>query len=113
MASIVVKHKLELADKYRDIEQAKLYAQSNLDEKIRQAVSDSETESKQRAKELEINLTRAQAEVQKLKNTLDNIPPELRGTAGEFVLLDELRTGFSPPDELIPKKECSRSMHYK
>jgi hypothetical protein len=42
-------------------------------------------------------------QVEKLQKTLYNIPPELRGTAGEFVLLDELKKEFGL-DEFTPKK---------
>jgi Uncharacterized protein conserved in bacteria (DUF2130) len=41
-------------------------------------------------------------QVEKLQKTVDSVPPELRGTAGEIVLFDALHNAF-PNDELVPK----------
>lgn len=40
---------------------------------------------------------------EKMQTTLENMPPQLRGDAGEFVLIDELRKEFKT-DEIVPKK---------
>ena len=42
-------------------------------------------------------------QVEKLQKTLDNIPPELRGTAGEFVLIEELKKEFRT-DNIVGKR---------
>jgi hypothetical protein len=39
---------------------------------------------------------------EKMQTTLENMPPQLRGDAGEFVLIDELRKEFKT-DEIVPK----------
>lgn len=40
--------------------------------------------------------------MEKLQQTLENVPPEFRGTAGELMLLEDLRAAF-PKDNLVPK----------
>jgi hypothetical protein len=40
--------------------------------------------------------------MEKLQQTLENVPPEFRGTAGELMLLEDLRVAF-PKDNLVPK----------
>ncbi len=40
--------------------------------------------------------------IEEQRKTIENIPPELRGTVGEIVLLDDLHNAF-PDDELVPK----------
>ena len=109
-AWIELKHKEELAIKDKQIEAAKFQNVTLVDEKIRQAVIDNEVTHRQREKEFELQHNRIEADnkklmdqVEKLQKTLDNIPPELRGTAGEFVLIDELKNEFRT-DEILPKK---------
>lgn len=107
---IELKHKQELAIKDKQIETARSEATFNLEERISQAVAENDTKHRQREKEFDLQSSRIEEEnknlmkqVEKLQKTVDNIPPELRGTAGEFVLLDELKKEFDK-DEITPKK---------
>jgi hypothetical protein len=106
---LALKHSQELAEKDKQIELAKLQVDRIVEEKITQAIVYNEDKHKQREKEFELQRTRMQNDnrelmerAEKLQKTLDNIPVELRGTASEFVLLDELTEEF-PDDEITPK----------
>ena len=105
-----LKHTQELALKDEQIRQAKLQSSALIERAKSDALNENEARHQQREKELEIQITRANAEsrnlmyrVERMQQTLDNIPPELRGTAGEFVLINELKNEFKT-DEIIPKK---------
>lgn len=105
-----LKHQQDLAMKDKQIEALNLQSATLIDEKITQAVYENESKHQQREKEFELQHSRIESDnkklmdqVEKLQKTLDNIPPELRGTAGEFVLLDELKKEFGL-DEFTPKK---------
>jgi hypothetical protein len=107
--SMLVKYSRELEEKDRQIEQARLENTDRIDEMIRQAISNNELKYRQKDAERELHHSRIEADnkklldqVEKLQKTLDNIPPELRGTASEFVLLDELKKEF-PEDDLRAK----------
>ncbi len=83
------------------IEAAKLQSATLVEEKIRRAIIDNEVKHRQREKQFELQHSRIETDnkklldqVEKLQKTLGNIPPELRGTAGEFVLIDELKKEF-------------------
>lgn len=100
-----LKYSLEIAEKNRQIEASRLDVAERIEEKIRQAISDKEAKYNQKEKEFETQLKRIEAhnkellaEVEKQKRTLDSIPPELKGTAGEFVLIDELKEEFRTDD---------------
>jgi hypothetical protein len=105
-----LKHKQDLAMKDKQIESLNLQSATLIDEKITQAIFENESKHQQREKEFELQHSRIESDnkklmdqVEKLQKSLDNIPPELRGTAGEFVLLDELKKEFGR-DEFTPKK---------
>ncbi len=96
----------DLGEKDKQIEAAK----AEQDEKIRKAIIDTELKHEQREKQFELQRSRIEADnkkllerVEKLQKTLDNIPPDLQGTAGEFILIDELRKEFQR-DDISPKK---------
>jgi hypothetical protein len=104
------KHRKELACKNKEIEIAKLQNAIAEEEKIEQAINDNEAKYKQKENEHELQRLRIEQEnrsllnqVEKLQKTLENVPPELRGTASEIFLLDELHETF-PTDDLVPKK---------
>jgi Uncharacterized protein conserved in bacteria (DUF2130) len=74
------------------------------------AVTQVEVKYKQTEGQYKLQLTRIEADnkklmdqVEKQQKTLDNIPQELRGTAGEFILVDELKKEFVR-DEIKPKR---------
>jgi hypothetical protein len=105
-----LRHKQQLAMKDEEIRQTKLQNSTVIERAISEAIRQNEDKHQQKEMELELQLSRANAEyrnlmyrAEKMQKTLDNIPPELRGTAGEFVLIDELKNEFET-DELIPKK---------
>ncbi|HET7284551.1 MAG TPA: hypothetical protein VFI70_07680, partial [Nitrososphaeraceae archaeon] len=109
-----IRHKQELALKDNQIEQSKLQNDKDIEEKIQQAINyyeqKQQEEYRQKETQNELQLLRIKEEnqsllnqVEKMKKTLDNVPPELIGTAGEIILLDHLCNAF-PKDELIPKK---------
>ena len=81
-----------------------------LDEKISQAIIQTVEKHRQKEKESELQYGRILSinkelveKVEKLEKVLDNIPPELRGTAGELVLQEELQKEF-PTDKFTSKK---------
>jgi hypothetical protein len=81
-----------------------------ISEKITKALTDNEEKYKQREKERDLHKSRVESDnrklmerVEKLQKILDNIPQELRATASEFVLSDELKKEF-PSDDVRTKK---------
>jgi hypothetical protein len=107
------RHNEELLLKDKEIKEAKLQNTIDIEEKIKQAinVNEQQLEAKYKQKEAEgeLQLRRIKddnqnllKQVEKLQKTVDSVPPELRGTAGEIVLLDTLHDAF-PDDELVPK----------
>lgn len=106
--------KLRLAKHYgekeKQLEDAHTVNTKLLDEKINQAIAESEAKYIQKDKESELQYSRIVSinkelveKVEKLEKVLDNIPPELRGTAGELVLQDELQKEFTT-DKFTSKK---------
>jgi hypothetical protein len=105
-----LKHKQEMEAKEKLIEAAKSQSATLVEEKIRHAIAENEVKHRQKEKEFEIQHNRIETDnkklldqVEKLQKTLDNIPPELRGTAGEFVLIDELKREFRT-DSIVGKR---------
>jgi hypothetical protein len=99
-----------LAAKNRELELAKSQSLTNIAEKIREAVEDNEEKHRQKMAEYDIQLGRIKgdnekfvAQVEHLQKTLENIPPELKGTAGEKNLYDILKDAFGQ-DDLEAKK---------
>ena len=81
-----------------------------IDERIKTAVTEVEVRYKQTEKQYKMQQDRIEADnrklmdqVEKLQKTLDNIPAELRGTAGEIILAEELKREFVR-DEIKQKK---------
>lgn len=81
-----------------------------IDERIRMAVTEVEVRYKQSEMQYKMQHDRIETDnrklmdqVEKLQKTLDSIPAELRGTAGEFVLAEELKREFVM-DEIKQKK---------
>lgn len=103
------RHKEQLALKDNEIEEVKRQNTIDIDEKMNQVVKVIEEKYRQKEAETELQLRRIKDEnrnllnqVEKLQKTVDSVPPELRGTAGEIVLFDVLHNSF-PNDELVPK----------
>lgn len=98
---IAYEEKLRLQKEYeakeKQLELTKAKNAELVDEKISQAIMQVEAKYKQKEKESELKHSRILSinkeladKVEKLEKTLDNVPSELRGTAGELVLQDEL-----------------------
>ena len=107
---IETRYKQTLAEKERQLyakDREIVDAYLNVDEKVACAVREIETKhalrEKQKEKEFQIRLDRVKTKNDELQRIVDNIPPELQGTAGEFVLLDELLRAF-PKDDIQSKK---------
>jgi len=96
------RHKEELAEK--DTHHAQ-----DLEDKINLRISANEEKHQQKNKEVEITLQRLESQnkqladqVDKQQKIIESKSSELRGTAGEGSLLDNLHNAF-PKDELAPK----------
>jgi hypothetical protein len=83
--------------------------QSQINSRVEEAVKSNDENHKQKEKESELLFSRIEKEnkdlveqAKKMQQTIENIPPEFRGTAGELRLFEELRTQF-PHDDLVPK----------
>jgi hypothetical protein len=107
--AIEEKFNQDLANKIKEIETLKSQSAIDQAQHIQQAIFDNERRHTQRETEYKLKLSRIEADnkelvskVEQLQKTLDSIPSEMRGTAGEIILLDELHTAF-PTDELEPK----------
>jgi hypothetical protein len=108
-AAIEEKCKQELAEKNKEMEEIKSQNTRDIDEKVQQAIIDNETKHIQNETEYKLKLDRIECDnkelvtkAEKLQKTLESIPSELRGTASEIVLLDDLHNAF-PTDDLVPK----------
>jgi hypothetical protein len=106
---IKAKYTQELAKKEEEIGKIKTQNTIDVEEKITQATIDIEAKYTQRETERELYYRRIEddnhrllSQVEKLQKTLANVPPELRGTASEIVLLDDLQNSF-PNDKFTPK----------
>ena len=104
------KHRQEIAEKNQQIEASKLDLCETIEEKIRQGIIEKQDDFNQRTKEYQTQIKRLaannedlSAECDKQKRILESIPPELKGTSGEFILIDELREEFRT-DDIIGKK---------
>jgi hypothetical protein len=95
-------YRQELACKDKEIEEAKLQNAISTEEKIAMAIESIEEKYRQREAELKLQIERARNDNEKLQKTLDSVPPEIKGTAGEITLFDDLHTAF-PQDQLMPK----------
>ena len=91
----------ELADKNKELEAVKSQNTIDIDEKVQQAIIDNESKHIQIETEYRLKINRIECdnkelitEAEKTQKTLDSIPPELRGTASEIVLLDTLHNAF-------------------
>jgi hypothetical protein len=97
-------------EKEKQLEDAYAVNTKLLDEEINQAIAANEAKHTQKDKESKLQYSRIVSinkelvtKVQKLEKALENVPPELRGTAGELVLQDELEKEFKF-DEFKPKE---------
>ena len=103
-------YELKLANKNKELELAKSQILTNTEERIREAVEVKEEKYRQKLAEYELQLNRIEGDNQKLvsqvdhlQKTLENVPPELRGTAGEKNLYEILKDAFRQ-DDMQPKK---------
>ena len=109
MGLLTEKYEQEIKKKNEEIRTAELQSDMYVDEKIEEAVAFKEEKHRQRETEFNLQISRIQKQnggladqVERLQQTLENVPPEFRGTTGEIMLFDELHSAF-PQDKLIPK----------
>ena len=93
---------LKLKRKDEEIEVLKLQRDNVVNDKIAKIREEEKQKNRQEKAQYELQLERIQKHNDELQKTLDNIPSEFKGQAGEIVLFDELHTAF-PQDELIQK----------
>jgi len=114
VSKIVKEEKLRLEEQYyekeKKLQEERVENDKLVDERINQVIMQNEAKHRQREKETELKNSRIessykelQEKFEKMQKTLENIPAELRGTAGELVLQDELQKEFKV-DEFLPKK---------
>jgi hypothetical protein len=108
-AIVTEKHEQEIKMKDEEIKAAKLQSKMYIDEKIEEAVRDKEEKYTQREATYQLQISRIGEQnrgladqVQRLQKTLENIPPEVRGSSAEINLYEELHNAF-PRDDLVPK----------
>ena len=97
------KHQQEIRKKNEEIESLKSQNEQTVSEAVDQALRRSYEEWRQKEKEYQLHIERVQKDNMQLKNTLDSIPPERKGTAGEIILTEDLRKAF-PRDDLEEKR---------
>ena len=109
-AVLTEKYEKEITEKNKELEAAKSQGAMDVEKKIEEARIDKEVQYRQKEIQFNLQFNRIQKQngelidqVQKLQQTLENIPPEFRGTVGELMLFEELRAAF-PQDDLIIKK---------
>jgi hypothetical protein len=101
-ALLTEKHQKEIEMKNKEIEAAKRQSTEYIDETVEQAIRHKEEKHRQKEAEYQLQISRLIDRVENLQQTLEKVPPELRGTAGEIVLYDELHKAF-PQDDLNSK----------
>lgn len=96
----VYEHKLKIKDE--EIEATKLQSATYIDEKIEEGRKQNEENHRLKEMEYKLHISRIEKENEKMQKTLENVPPEFKGTAGEMKLFDDLHTAFQQ-DDLMPK----------
>jgi hypothetical protein len=101
-AAIIDKFKQELRKKDEQNSAA-------TEEKIEEALKSKEEKHRQKESEFQLQISRILThngelveQVEKMQQTIENLPPEFKGTAEEIVLLDDLHLAF-PQDNLALK----------
>lgn len=74
----------------------------NINEEVRAALRDKEATHRLQISRLEEQNRGLAEQVQRQQKTLESIPPEVRGTAAEINLYEDLHTAF-PQDDLVQK----------
>lgn len=84
-------------------EQLKSQNEQAKSEAVAQALRRRNEEWRQEKEQYQLQLKRVEERNKDLQNTLDSIPPERKGTAGERILTEDLREAF-PQDVLVEKR---------
>ena len=92
----------KLAQKETEKNEIKLQADNNIDKKIAEALEKQDEKFRQQKFQDQLKWERIQKRNEELQKTLDNIPSEFKGQAGEIMLFEELHKAF-PQDDLIPQ----------
>ena len=103
-------HQEEIRKKDEEIEKAKLESSTYIDEKIKEELKNNDEKYRQEKTQSQLLLGRILEEnkeltlqAEKMRGTIENLPPEFKGTAGEIMLFEDLHQAF-PQDHLIPKQ---------
>lgn len=91
----------ELYKKDRQIENELQRSMDQAREEARNAIQNEIEAEKDKIKQMEIQIRRAQEEAEKLKRQLSETQSELKGEIGELDLLDKLKNAF--PDDLLER----------
>lgn len=97
------RHKQDLTERDKMMELVRHRAAEQTTENIKQAVNQNEAQHLQIEKEYQLKLKRLESQLEKQQKIIDSTAPELRGTAGEFVLRDLLQNEFRS-DNFTSKK---------
>ncbi|MGC1132913.1 MAG: hypothetical protein WA941_08820, partial [Nitrososphaeraceae archaeon] len=97
------KHQQEIRKKNEVIELLKLQNEQTKSEAVAQALRRRDDEWRQQEKQYQKQIERVEKHNRELQNTLDSIPPERKGTAGEGILTEDLHKAF-PQDVLVEKR---------
>ena len=92
----------KLAQKETEKNEIKLQANNNIDKKIEEALEKQDEKFRQQKYQDQLKWERIQKRNEELQKTLDNIPSEFKGQAGELMLFDELHNAF-PQDDFVQK----------
>jgi hypothetical protein len=93
-------HRLKIKDE--EIEAGKLQSATCIDEKIEEGRKQYEENHRLKEMEYKLHISRIEKENEMMQKTLENVPPDFKGTAGEMKLFDDLHTAFHQ-DDLVPK----------
>ena len=95
-------YELKLSQSEAEKNAIKLQVANDIDSKIAEALEKQQEKYRQEKQYDQLKWERIQKRNEELQKTLDNIPSEFKGQAGELMLFDELQKAF-PQDHLIAK----------
>ena len=91
-------YEIKLSQKEAEKIAIKLDAANDIDKKIVESLEKQEEKFRQQKYQDQLKWERIQKRNEELQKTLDNVPSEFKGQAGEMMLFDELHNAFSQDD---------------
>jgi hypothetical protein len=114
-AAIIEKYENEIRRKDEKIKEVQSQSNLILDKSVEKALKDKEEVHREQEKRFELQIARIQKnnidlekKVEQLKKTLENIPSEFKGTAGENRLFEDLHKAF--PYDVITQNKRGKEM---